>query len=179
MWEFIGKVSNIVQLISVFPWLFTAYFFWRRAKRYKTLLQQEEQNVSNMPCAIAIGLVGTGNITGQVAQFLKNKNLKMEIESLYLGSGQGITKDNIQDLLHKLLKIKTELTDKGVTEIHLFIASPVAFGVAVGAILDNWVPVKVYHKSHTGDYEIWTKLHKGYIPGLDHSILKNVMDAEL
>ncbi|MBI5674981.1 MAG: SAVED domain-containing protein [Nitrospirae bacterium] len=179
MWEFVGRISNIVQLVSVFPWLFTAYFFWRRAKRYKTLLQQEEQAVSNVPFAIAIGLIGTGDISGQVSQFLKNKNLQMGIEPLFLPSGQGITKDNMQDLLHKLLKIKSKLTDKGATEVHLFIASPVAFGVAIGAILDNWIPVKVYHKSHTGDYEFWTKLHKGYIPGLDHSLLKDVMDAEL
>ena len=68
------------------------------------------------------------------------------------------------------------MTEEGVTEVHLFLACPLVFAVAVGAILDNWVPVKVYHLNReTGRYEFWTPLYKGFIPGLETSPVKEVL----
>jgi hypothetical protein len=179
MWDLIGDVSNIIQIVSIFPWLFTAYLFWNRAKKYRELMKKQEGTTSQKPKALAIGLVGTGDISNQVAQFLKDQSLQMEIEPFYIKPGTGITKDNIQKLLREILEIKTKLTSEGVTEVHLFLAAPVAFGAAIGALLDNWVPVKVYQSVKTGGYEFWTILHKGYIPGVDSSLLKEVMDPEL
>jgi hypothetical protein len=178
-WDFFGKLSNVVQVFSVLPWLLTAYLFWSRAKKYKELMKQQKGATSGNPRALAIGLVGTGDISGQVKQFLAANNLNMRVEPFYLPSGKGITSDNIQTLLRSLLKIKSKLTSEGITELHLFIASPVAFGVAVGALLDNWVPVKVYHSHKTVGYELWTLLHKGYVPGVEDSMLKDLVDAEL
>jgi len=56
--------------------------------------------------------------------------------------------------------------------------APVAFAVAVGAILDNWVQVKVYHLNREKNtYEYWTYLHKGFIPGLGHSTLTELANG--
>src|SRR3972149_6865468 len=176
MWGWIGNMANIIQILSAIPLLFTAWLFLSRARRYKRRMKELEQSSTEKPKALAISLVGT-NITGQVRQFLDERSLKMSIESYYKNTG--VTQDNIQSLLHDILKLKRKLTEEGVTEVHLFLACPLVFSTAVGAILDNWVPVKVYHLNRdTGKYEMWTSLHKGFVPGLEVSILKEIIEEE-
>ena len=82
-------------------------------------------------------------------------------------------------MLRDVLKIKSEMTADGVTEVHLFLSCPLVFATAVGAIFDNWVPVKVYHLNRdSGTYEFWTPLYKGFIPGLETSTLKELVAEE-
>ncbi len=178
-WDLLGRASNLIQIVSVFPWLLTAYLFWSRARKYKELMRQQEGKTSAKPKALAIGLVGTGDISGQVSQFLATNNLSMDIEPFYIDSGRGITKDNIQKLLRRLLHVKEKFTKEGITELHLFIAAPVAFGAAVGAIFVNWAAsVKVY-QYNKGSYEFWTILHKGFVAGIEDSLVKDLVDGEL
>ena len=47
------------------------------------------------------------------------------------------------------------------TEVHLFIAGPVQAGTIIGALYDNWIPVKLYHKPTPPPpsvYEYWMPL---------------------
>lgn len=46
-----------------------------------------------------------------------------------------------------------------MTELHLFVKGPVVVGAILGALLDNWVAVKLYHNNRKGEYEEWTMLH--------------------
>ena len=180
MWLILDKVSAILQLLSVFPWLLTAYLFWSRASRYKRLLKKQEGTMTSKPKALAVGLVGSGDITGQVAQFLSSNKMDMQVYPYFKDIGKGITTENISEALRDLLKIKAKLTSEGVTEVHLFLAAPVAMAAAIGAILDNWVPVKVYQPNKSlGGYELWTVLHKGYVPGIEDSLTRNLIEAEL
>jgi hypothetical protein len=165
MWGWIGNIASLIQIFSVIPFLIAAWLFLTRARRYKRKMKELEQPISEKPKALTISLVGT-DITGQVRQFLEGKSLKMEIESYYKPTG--VTQGNIQSLLYDILKLKRKMTDEGVTEVHLFLACPLVFATAIGAIFDNWVPVKVYHLNReTGTYQFWTSLHKGFIPGLE------------
>ena len=67
-------------------------------------------------------------------------------------------------LLGKLQEIKQELTDLGVTEVHLFFRGPVTLAMGIGSLLDNWVPVKVYElNKSTGTYEFDFTLGKGAV----------------
>jgi len=92
----------------------------------------------------------------------------------------GVTKENIGKLLNDILEVKRKMTEDQVTEVHLFLACPVAFSAAVGAILDNWVPVKVYTLDrNTGTYEFWTVLHKGFIPGLRYKEVEEVVTEQV
>lgn len=135
-----------------------------------------EKVITGKPMALAIGLAGI-DITGQVRHFLESNSMNMEIRS-YAKPG-GVTQKNIHNLLNDILKLKSMMTDEGVTEVHLFLACPLVFATAVGAILDNWVPVKVYHLNReTGTYEFWTPIYKGFIPGLEVSSLKEILEEE-
>jgi hypothetical protein len=176
VWETLGKLADVLQIFSVAPLLFTAWLFMVRARRYRRRVEEMEKTVTERPMALAIGLAGT-DIAGQVKQFLESSGMEMELRS-YTKSG-GVTKENIHGMLRDILGIKSRMTEAGVTEVHLFLACPLVFATAVGAILDNWVPVKVYHLNReTSRYEFWTPLYKGFIPGLETSALKEVIGQE-
>ena len=51
------------------------------------------------------------------------------------------------------------MTNKGVTEVHLFISAPMPLAAKLGSLFDNWCTVKVYHFNN-GRYEYWTTLKK-------------------
>jgi hypothetical protein len=125
--------------------------------------------------ALVITLQPT-DITGQAKPFLEQQGLR-NIPIRTYHKPEGVTRNNISQLLADILKIKSEMTEEGVTEVHLFLMVPVAFAVAVGAILDNWVRVKVYHLNREiQQYEYWTYLHKGFIPGLEYSAVKEASE---
>lgn len=176
MWNTLGKLADVLQILSIAPLLFTAWLFFIRARRYRRRVEEMEKAITERPMALAVGLAGI-DISGQVKQFLDTSGLTMDVRSYTKSSG--LTKDNIHGRLRDILKIKSEMTEAGVTEVHLFLACPLVFATAVGAILDNWVPVKVYHLNReTSRYEFWTPLYKGFIPGLETSPLKEAIGEE-
>ncbi len=176
MWAWLGNIANIIQILSAIPLLLSAWLLFSRARRYRKRMKELEQKLSERPMAFAISLAGV-DISGHVKQFLDEKSLKMEVISY--NKTAGVTQENIQILLHDILKLKREMTANGITEVHLFLACPLVFAAAVGAILDNWVPVKVYHlNKESGKYEFWTTLHKGFIPGLETSTLKEIIEGD-
>lgn len=177
MWEHIGNIANIFQIISFIPLLFTAWLFLSRARRYKRKIKELEKTTSEKPKALAIGLVGT-DISGQVKQFLQSKSLNIEIESYHRPTG--VTQSNIQSVLQDIHQLKRKMTEEGVTEVHLFLACPLVIAVEAGAILSDWVPVKVYHLNReSGTYEFWTSLNKGFLPGLEVSAIKEMVREEV
>lgn len=176
MWDKVGNVANVIQILSAIPLIFTAWLFLVRARRYRQRVEEMENIVTERPMALAISLAGT-DIAGQVQQFLATSGMNITVRSLTKSSG--VTKDNIHRLLRELLSMKSQMTADGVTEVHLFLACPLVFATGVGAILDNWVPVKVYHLNRdTGSYEFWTPLYKGFIPGLEKSEFGAIFGAE-
>lgn len=173
-WSVIGNVANVIQILSAIPFLLGAWWFIVRARRYRRRVEQIEKRITERPMALAVGLAGT-DISGQVKSFLDASGLTMEMRS-YTKQG-GVTRENIHGMLGDILKIKAQMTEAAVTELHLFLACPLVFATALGAILDNWVLVKVYHLNRdSGRYELWTPLYKGFIPGLETSTLREALE---
>lgn len=173
MWQVIGNVASVIQILSAIPLLLTAWWFVLRARRYRRRTEAIGKEMTARPMALVVGLAGT-DISGQVKSFLVESGMKMEVHS-YTKTG-GVTPANIHGMLADVLKIKAQMTDDAVTEVHLFLACPLVFAAALGAILDNWVLVKVYHLNReSGRYEFWTPLYKGFIPGLEASPLSGVL----
>lgn len=169
-----GFIADVVGIISFIPFVFATLFLLGKALRYKKIIKTLKQNRGENPVAIAIGVSGQ-DIQGQVKAFLIRQKNEMPIRA-YVKEG-GITPENLQGVLQEIWKIKKDLTDEGVNEVHLFFAGPVSLGIAIGAMLDNWVPVKVYQKNiTTGDYEFWTLLHKGFIPGVEKTFKQEILN---
>jgi hypothetical protein len=85
----------------------------------------------------------------------------MKIEELIM---DGInTRTDLIDYVNKLRELKRTLSAEGTTELLLFIQGPVMSGVLAGAVFDNWIPVKLYHKPTPPKpqiYEYWMPILK-------------------
>lgn len=154
----LGVLANVIQVGSL---AYVVISFWRARTRLLRYLRARQQANTDRPWALAIGLSG-GDISGTVRAFLQDKGTDMEIESI---SRDAVSVDNSHGILEELLQVKGRLTEVGATEIHLFFKGPVTMAMAVGAVTDNWVPVKVYEFTQ-GTYRQCLVLEKETVKGL-------------
>jgi hypothetical protein len=113
------------------------------------------------PIALTIGL--GGSVQGAVMKWLYDNGLRMPV---YDYSMEGfIPEEQFGDVIKKFNAIKAELTQQGVTEVHLFYKGPVTLAMALGSILSNWVPLKVYAFSG-GSYSLQVTFDKRTVRGL-------------
>jgi len=115
------------------------------------------------PVALAIALLPSGeSIRGQVEAFLAGNDLAMPVEELCLPRIEGV--GDLERLVQGLRERRRYLAASNATEVHLFLAGPVQAGTIAGAVLDNWIPVKLYHPTGNpppDNYQYWMPLLKG------------------
>jgi hypothetical protein len=113
------------------------------------------------PIALAIGL--GGSIQGAVMKCLFDHSLQMPVRD-YTVDGF-VTDAQFQEIIQDFNDIKAYLTQQGVTEVHLFYKGPVTLAMALGSILSNWVPLKVYTFSE-GVYRLQIRFDRRTVRGL-------------
>ncbi len=115
------------------------------------------------PVAVAVSLLPDGaSIRPHVEAFLCGNDLAMPVEELCMPGIRAV--DDLERLVQGLRSVRRYLTASGATEVHLFLAGPVQAGVVTGAVLDNWIPVKLYHPTGNPppcNYRYWMPLIKG------------------
>lgn len=163
----------LINLIAVSSYVFTLAILGREYMRYRRLVRMREIKPAKGAIALAIGV---------------GMNISSDTR-FYLGSHFGSDDEGkpVVPLLmeyHKegffdresLLKVIREVRNKirelmlvgGVSEVHLFYGGPIAVAAAIGAIVDNWVPVKWYsHNKTTGEYEYLFTLDVEMVKGID------------
>lgn len=156
--ELLSLAANAIQVGS---FIFVVVVFLRARAELARYLRSRKTTISERPWALAVGL--GGEITGTVKKFLEDEGLDIQVES-YSQEGY-ISPDDYPRVLKDLLKIKDRLTQVGVTELHLFYKGPVTMAMAIGAITDNWVPIKVYEYTQ-GNYRLNLVLEKETVKGL-------------
>jgi hypothetical protein len=109
--------------------------------------------------ALVVSLAGT-RIRPAVESFCAG--LAQPIPLYDVQRQEHLTQAELPKVLLELHRLKNRLMDDGVSEVHLFLSCPLAVACAIGALFDNWVPVKVY-QFNQGHYEFWTTLHGGYV----------------
>ena len=103
--------------------------------------------------AIAIG-VGVA-VKGDVDKFLK-ENLEEKVPLVLSYERPGFfSREQLLNIIYEIRdEIRGLMTVGGITEVHLFYGGPLMVAAALGAIADNWVPVKWYQRNpKTGQYE--------------------------
>ena len=161
-WNDIGHLADVLGIVSAVPFLGTAVYLLSRARRLRRRLRQLEGITSARPAALVVALAGT-RIRPAVEAFCAS--LGQEVKVYEVERPHGVTQAEVPRLLLELQALKNRMQDAGVSEVHLFLACPLAMACAIGAIFDNWVPVKVYQFMQ-GRYEFWTTLHGGYVAGM-------------
>lgn len=157
--DWFSLAANVLQFGSV---IFAVVVFLKARAELASYLRSRKTSASARPWALAV-TVGSGDISGTVEQHLKDQGLDLKVEPVVHEAY--LTPEDYPALLKQLLEVKDKLTRVGITELHLFYKGPVALAMAVGAITDNWVPVKVYEYTQ-GTYRLTTVLEKEGVKGL-------------
>lgn len=141
----IGNVADVLSMVTAACAIWAATFFWRARRTYRRRLRALESQRSRRPCALAVGL-GGGSIEGQVRQYLADRGVT-EIAILAVSRDHHVAPDEFPTIMKELVAQKQHLTEIGATEVFVFYKGPVTFAMAVGALLDNWVPAKLFNFS--------------------------------
>lgn len=138
--EWLSLVANIMQVISFIPFAVGGIYFFIKGRQLARRLKTLASTPTSRPVALAIGLGGSDE--GVVRQQLKDDGLQMEV--IPVTREQFVRAVDYPRILRELKEIKGRLSDTGVTEVNIYYQGPVTFAMAVGAMFDNWVPVKIY-----------------------------------
>jgi hypothetical protein len=173
IWVWLNNIDTILGVLTAIFSGYAAYRLRKQAKQLRELartaprienfqqLRQAHEGVkSSAPVAFALSLIPTSaSIKRSVETLLNAKGWRMPVEELNMN---GINSpQDLEDFVNKLREKKRYFEASGFTEIHLFLAGPVQPGTLVGALYDNWIPVKLYHKPTPPPpevYEYWMPL---------------------
>jgi len=154
-WQTLGNIADVLQILSVIFPLAAGVYFLLRSRELDRRLQVLAKTLSARPVAMAIGL--GGSIEGNVRQYLKDNALEMEVVTC---TREGVVQPrDFPDILREIQELRGRLDAIGVTEIHVFYRGPVTFATALGAVLRNWVPAKLY-AFEGGTYALHMRLDK-------------------
>lgn len=174
-WELLSRISNGFQ---IFGGIFAFLAWFNLRIQNKRLLQAARADTPKIdgfneevifqgdihsvnPYAFALSLIPHGgSIKQDVERFLTTKGGKFKGMPIVELNYDGLGPDNIEQFINDLRVKRREFEFHGATEIHLFLAGPVQSGTLVGAIFDNWRPVKLYHNDRNKGYMYWCPLTK-------------------
>ncbi len=158
VWNVLGIIANVLQIGSV---VIVVILFWRNSRRYAELVKRGTRPLGTPnPVALVVGL--GMDIEGNVRQYLQENQRTMPLQTHFY---QGVVPvEKFPQILKEINESKRKLTAVGVTEVHFFYGGPVTFAAALGAMLDNWVPVHVYAFEH-GTYRHHLVLEKETVVG--------------
>jgi SMODS-associated and fused to various effectors sensor domain len=162
-WDNLSHVADTLGVMTALPLLIASAYLWSRAQRYRRRLRQLTGVTSERPVALVVALSGT-RIRPAVESFCSSFAQPLKLYEVQRPGG--LTQADFPKVLFELQSLKNRLMDNGVSEMHLFLSCPLAVACAIGALFDNWVPVKVY-QFNQGQYEFWTTLHGGYVADLN------------
>ena len=102
----------------------------------------------------------SNSIRGDVETLLRDEYPQRLFDFFEINKS-GINQDQIEDLINEIRQKRYQLEAGYYTEVHIIIQGPVQTATLIGAILDNWNPVKLYQMNRTTrKYEFFAPLIK-------------------
>jgi hypothetical protein len=169
-WLWADRISIILSYIV----LGTIGGFILNTLRYRSK-RKEMVNIAGRtlrPQALALAF-GGGSIRKAVEEHLQHIYPGSQIP-VEVYQAEEITAENIHKHEEAIRRLKERFQSENVTELHLFMKGPVALALAVGAIFDNWVTIKIYHSKREGGYEPWTTLHHAKAASITDELAERV-----
>jgi hypothetical protein len=169
---FFGSLDWLLNLVGIGAYLGSLALLLREWLRYRRLRRLKELQPSEGAIALAVG-IGI-SVTEDARHYLeesfgRNPDNTPKVPLLLTYDRLGFfSREELIDIMREIRnKIRELMTIGGVREVHLFYGGPIAVAAALGAIVDNWVPVKWYaHNKSTGEYEYLFTLDVETVKGL-------------
>lgn len=160
MWPaWLGPLADVIQIGTCVLAVILALRARADVARY---LRHRREASSGRPCALVVSLMGK-DINGYVAKCLEGQGLSAITR--HSCSANYVTPANMDSIMGELLKLKDKMMQDCATTVHLFYMGPNTIAVLIGAILSNWIPVRVYEFSNS-EYRYITTLEKTSISGI-------------
>lgn len=162
-WDSINKFSCVVTIGMPIVTFITGLKFnkLKRWFEYKRI----NNNVSKENSGVLIVRAGNNDIENQVKLWLKQRKGYRSIPDeriLKVEKIGDITPKDVDDLIENLKNKKIKFQQKGIFNIHLFVAAPIAICEMIGAEFKNGFTVFVYqyNPNSKDKYELWGKLQR-------------------
>jgi hypothetical protein len=160
-WDTVDKIGIVVGLLLALPVFWSWVILLGQKKRQKRILQSLSQSSGEMPVAVVVD-IGPEEIKNQVVAFLKKSAMDMELLAV---SAKRLDKENLQDFVADLHRVKAQAMEKGADRFHLFYRGPVPGALIAGGVFSNTVTT-IYHLDKGVGYESWGPLHRSFLQGM-------------
>lgn len=173
-WLWADRLSILLSYAVVATIAAVLYQFWHVRQQRRRIAALAGR--TDRPGALAVSF-GNANITEPVRQFLAAAYPDREIPVVECCATGEVTPHNVHGHLDRLRRLKEQMQTEGVTELHLFVFGPLALAVALGAIFDNWVGVKVYQHTRDGAYVPWFTLGQAKAAPTSEALAERIYEA--
>ncbi|MCX7793200.1 MAG: SAVED domain-containing protein [Thermodesulfovibrionales bacterium] len=159
LWDLLDRINIIIGIIVSLPVISSWWMIYTQKKRQKILIQSLEAAKGNRPVAILIDF-GPGESENQVRLFLQENGINSELIKY---SSPELKKEDLDNFVRELHRLKARAMEKGADRIHLFYRGPVVGALITGEVFSN-ASVTIYHfDKASGTYESWGPMHRSFL----------------
>lgn len=157
----------LLNLIGLLGYPATIYLWLRERSRYQRLRRLIAFRPAEGAVAVIIG-IGVPSVKADAEKFMRQQ-FESPLPVVLAYEKQGFfSREQLLDIIHEVRdRVRELMVAGGIREVHLFYGGPLAVAAALGAIADNWVPVRWYnHNKKTGQYEYLFTLDVETVKGI-------------
>lgn len=171
VWEWLVQFGNnldwLLNLIGLFGYPAALYLWMRERARYQRLRRLISFKPAEGAVAVIIA-IGVPAVKPDAEKYIREQfESPLPVVLAYERQGY-FTREQLLSIIGEIRdKLRELMMAGGIREVHLFYGGPLAVAAALGAITDNWVPVRWYnHNKKTGLYEYMFTLDVETIKGV-------------
>jgi len=157
----------LLNLIGLLGYPVAVYLWLRERARYQRLRRLVAFKPAEGAVAVIIG-IGVPSVKADAEKFMREE-FESPLPVVLNYEKQGFfSREQLLDIIREVRdRIRELMMAGGIREVHLFYGGPLAVAAALGAITDNWVPVRWYnHNKKTGRYEYMFTLDVETVKGI-------------
>ncbi len=156
-------LNFIANIGTIMGWVFAVYFLlirkWMKHSKRKKFLKFTPSSEGSVAISIGVGV----NPGKHVTDFLNTNFPDVPLVMTYSKLGD-FSNEELLQIFEEIKSNFFDLMQKGdIKEILLFYGGPVTLMAPIGAIVDNWVPAKLFGRNNKGEYVFHFTLDRGLI----------------
>ncbi|MFH1095883.1 MAG: hypothetical protein ABH886_07125 [Candidatus Desantisbacteria bacterium] len=159
-------LSLITSIGTLVSWiLFLAYFViksWTRNRRREKLLKFTPSSKGSVAVSIGVGVIPQKDVENFLSENFPDVPLVMKYSKM-----GDFSSEQLLQIFDEIKSDFFDLMQRGdIKEILLFYGGPLTLMAPIGAIVDNWVPVRLFGRTKDMKYVFHFTLDRQLIKGI-------------